>query len=45
VRDGAAALLGIPAYEWMSPEYGYDTSIDEIRRLFPGAEELGGPDQ
>jgi hypothetical protein len=45
VRDGAAAMLGVPAYAWMSPGYGRDTSIDEIRRLFPRAEELERPDQ
>lgn len=40
VRDRAAALLGLPAYEWLSPRYCRDTPLDEIQRLYPNAEDL-----
>jgi hypothetical protein len=40
VRDKAAALLGLPAYEWLSPRACLDTSVEAMRDRFSDAEDI-----
>ena len=40
VRDRAASLLGLAAYEWLSPETCFDTSLEDMHKQFPEAEDI-----
>ena len=40
VRDRAAALLELPAYEWLSPRYSREMSIEQLVRLLPDARDV-----
>jgi hypothetical protein len=40
LRDRAASLLGLSAYEWLSPQTVIDTAIETEREQFPEAEDV-----
>ena len=40
IRNAAAAMLGLPAYQWLSPRYCCDVSIEELRSRFPHVEDV-----
>jgi hypothetical protein len=40
IRDAAAQLLGLPAYEWLSPTYCSELSAAELIRRYPQAEQV-----
>jgi hypothetical protein len=45
VRDRAASLLGLAAYDWLSSETCFDISLEEHREQFPEAEDVEPHDQ
>ena len=40
VRDAAAAILGLAAYQWLSPRACLDTSVEVMRGQHPAAEDV-----
>lgn len=40
VRDAAARLLGLPAYEWLSPSYCADLGLSQLRQQYPSSEDV-----
>lgn len=40
LRDLAAQLLGLPAYEWLSPSYCADLGLAKLRERYPTADEI-----
>lgn len=41
VRNSVARILQLPAFQWLSPEYCLQQSLEDAREQYPDAEDIG----